>query len=185
MPVLWLKPYSSTGTGVLSGFAGDREGAFLQMDWSPEDVMEKFRVVAELAGVTLAEDDIRIEVLPAPHKPPSRLPAGTMAVYVFSLGSEFLKIGKAGPRSQARYTSQHYNPRSAASTLALSLLTDPDGPARGQADEATIGGWIRANVDRVNFIIKDSLGIHVLTLLESFLQCRLRPRYEGFKSQRS
>ena len=155
------------------------------MDWSPEEVLEKFRAVAELASVSLSEDDIRIESLPAPHKPPSRLPAGKMAVYVFSHGTAFLKIGKAGPKSGPRYTSQHYNPRSAASTLARSLLTDPDGPARGQADEATIGEWIRGNVDRVNFIVSDRTGIPVLSLLESFLQCRLRPRYEGFRSQQS
>ena len=155
------------------------------LDWSPEDVLGKFKAVAELAGVSLAEDAIRIEALPAPHKPPSRLPLGTMAVYVFSYGPEFLKVGKVGPKSQARYTSQHYNPRSAQSTLARSLLDDADIQDLGSADEATIGAWIKANVDRVNFIVSDSLGIHVLTLLESFLQCRLKPRYEGFKSQKS
>jgi len=40
------------------------------------------------------------------------------------------------------------------------------------------------NVDRVNVLLPASLGVPIMTLLESFLQCRLRPRYEGFRSQR-
>jgi len=36
----------------------------------------------------------------------------------------------------------------------------------------------------VNFILDASLGVHVLNLLEAFLQCRLRPEFEGFASQR-
>jgi len=40
------------------------------------------------------------------------------------------------------------------------------------------------NLDRTNFLLDERLGIPVLTLLEAFLQCRLRPRYEGYKSQR-
>lgn len=43
---------------------------------------------------------------------------------------------------------------------------------------------MRANLDRRNSILDSSLGVPVLTLLESFLQCRLRPRFEGFASQR-
>jgi hypothetical protein len=38
-------------------------------------------------------------------------------------------------------------------------------------------------VDRVNFLVDERLGMRVLTLLEAFLQCRLNPCYEGFKSQ--
>jgi hypothetical protein len=109
------------------------------MNWSPEEILDKFKAVAELAGVSLAEDAMRIESLPVPHKPPSHLPPGTMAVYVFSYGPEFLKVGKVGPKSQARFVSQHYNPRSAQSTLARSLLDDADIQGLGSADEATIG----------------------------------------------
>jgi hypothetical protein len=53
-----------------------------------------------------------------------------------------------------------------------------------EADVSGIGRWIRENIDRVNFLVDARLGVPVLTLLESFLQCRLKPRYEGFKSQR-
>jgi hypothetical protein len=94
------------------------------MNWDPEAAIEDFSVVAELAGILLSPHDIEIEKLPAPHKPPSRLPPGKMAVYVFHSGTTCLKVGKAGPKSQARYTSQHYNPKSAMSTLAASMLAD-------------------------------------------------------------
>ncbi len=154
------------------------------MEWLPEQTLADFASVARLAGVMLAADDIRIEALPAPHAPPTRLPAGTMAVYVFTHGADVLKVGKVGPKSQARYTSQHYNSGSAQSTLAASMIADAERLSLGDADMAEIGSWIRTNVDRVNILLPARLGIPVLSLLESFLQCRLRPRYEGFRSQR-
>ena len=153
------------------------------MTWIPEQALTDFTAVARLAGVTLAADDIRVEALPAPHASPTRLPAGQMAVYVFTHGDDVLKVGKVGPKSQARYTSQHYNPGSAKSTLAASMIADAERMGLGEVDMAEIGNWIRANVDRVNILLPAHLGIPVLALLESFLQCRLRPRYEGFKSQ--
>ena len=154
------------------------------MTWTPEDVLAEFATVARLAGVSLKPGDMRVEELPAPHAPPTRLPGGHMAVYVFSLGAEVLKVGKVGPKSQARYTSQHYNPGSAQSTLAASMIGDAERLGLGDAERASIGSWIRSNVDRVNILIPADHGVPVLTLLESFLQCRLRPRYEGFRSQR-
>ena len=67
------------------------------MDWIPEAVIEDFKEAAKLAGVQLATSDIEIEKMPAPHVPPSRLPPGKMAVYVFSQDAAFLKVGKVGP----------------------------------------------------------------------------------------
>ena len=154
------------------------------MAWLPGQTLADFATVARLAGVSFAADDIRIEALPAPHAPPTRLPAGRMAVYVFTHGRDVLKVGKVGPKSQARYTSQHYNPGSAQSTLAASMIGDAERLGLGDAERASIGSWIRSNVDRVNILIPADHGVPVLTLLESFLQCRLRPRYEGFRSQR-
>ena len=89
-------------------------------------LIQDFLRVAALAGARLAESEIEVETLKAPHRPPSRLPAGKMAVYVFSCGDTVLKVGKAGPNSGARYTSQHYNAASARSTLAASLLKGGD-----------------------------------------------------------
>jgi hypothetical protein len=154
------------------------------MTWCPEAAIDDFRTVARLAGVELPNDAIRLENLSAPHVPPTKLPLGKMAVYVFSNGPDVLKVGKVGAKSQARYTSQHYNPGSALSTLAASILADRERLGLDNVDEANVGRWIRENIHRVNFLMDERFGVPVLTLLETFLQCRLKPRYEGFKSQR-
>lgn len=153
------------------------------MNWDPRSTLSDFKTVADLAGVRLSDHDIKIEQLPAPHIAPTRLPPGMMAVYVFSRKDEVLKVGKVGPNSHARYTSQHYNPGSAMSTLAGSLLSDREPLGLMHLDETNISGWIKKNVERVNFLVSELLGPHILSLLEAFLQCRLKPRYEGFRSQ--
>lgn len=154
------------------------------MSWDAEAAIVDFREVAHLAGIALPDGAIAIEKLAAPHVPPTRLPGGKMAVYVFSKGEDILKVGKVGAKSQARYTSQHYNPGSAMSTLAASILADRDRLGLAHIDEAAVGPWIKENIDRVNFLMDERVGVPVLSLLESFLHCRLKPRYEGFKSQR-
>jgi hypothetical protein len=154
------------------------------MKWKPGQLLEDFLLVAELAGMKIRSEAINIEKLSRPHKPPSSLPKGKMAVYVFSEENRTLKVGKVGPRSQARYTSQHYNAGSVPGTLAASILKDQNSVARHAQNEANVSDWIKENTDRVNFILDVELGISVLTLLESFVQCRLRPVFEGFRSQR-
>ncbi len=154
------------------------------MSIDSRSITDAFRKVAELANVQMAATDLRIEELPAPHRP-TGLPPGSMAVYVFSYGRTTLKVGKAGPNSDARFRSQHYNPRSAASTLAASILKNPTPVGNPAVDDDSVGDWIRENADRVNFILPERVGIEVLTLLEAYIQCRLKPVYEGFQSQRS
>lgn len=151
---------------------------------NPATLITDFIRVASLAGVWLSETDIVAEVLAAPHIPPTSLPPGKMAVYVFSWGDHCLKVGKVGPNSQARYTSQHYNPKSSNSNLAKSILEDKTKMGLAHLDEKNVGEWIRRETDRINFLVDQTLGIPVLSLLESFLQCRLKPRFEGFESQR-
>jgi hypothetical protein len=143
-----------------------------------------FRKVARLAGVVLPASALSIERLPAPHKRPSALPPGRMAVYVFFWNGQCLKVGKAGPKSQARFTSQHYIAASSNSNLAKSLIAYHGDTGFPGISESNVGEWIKVNVGRVNFLLDVGCGIPVLTLLESFLQCRLKPRFEGFKSQR-
>jgi hypothetical protein len=151
--------------------------------WDFVTAVRDFRNVAALADIDLHADSIEIESLAAPHRPPSRLPTGKMAVYVFSFGETVLKVGKAGPKSQARYISQHYNPQSASSTLAASILADDQRLAPHKIGVADVGMWIKTRIDRVNLLIGAELGIRTLSLLEAYLHCRLKPRYEGFKSQ--
>ena len=154
------------------------------MNFDIQNLLADFKQVARLAGVTITERDITIEKLLAPHIPPNNLPAGKMAVYVFTYNYKCLKVGKVGPRSKARYTSQHYNPKSSQSNLAKSILKSKKDFGSYELTEITVGDWIKRNTDRLNFLVNAALGVPVLTLLESYLQCRLRPRFEGFASQR-
>ena len=107
-----------------------------------------------------------------------------MAVYVFEWKGQCLKVGKVGPNSQARYTSQHYGPSSSNSNLAKSVLGGRDELGISAVSKSNVGAWIKNNVDRTNYLLDSECGIPMLTLLESFLQCRLKPRFEGFESQR-
>jgi hypothetical protein len=152
--------------------------------WRPHELVAAFYEVARLAGTELSQEAVEVEFLPAPHAPPTKLPNGRTAVYVFSQGPEVLKVGKVGANSGPRYTHQHYNAGSAASTLAASVLADRQRLGCGDIEPGEVGAWIKQNVDRTNFLLDQRFGIPVLTLLEAYLQCRLRPRYEGHKSQR-
>jgi hypothetical protein len=147
-------------------------------------LVDTFRQVAQLADVKLPEDAMTVETLLAPHKPPPSLPMGMMAVYVFSWKARCLKVGKAGPNSHARYAHQHCSPGSSRSNLAKSLLATRDELGLSDLTDSNVGAWMRANVDRTNFLLHEDCGIPTLTLLEAFLQCRLKPRFEGFSSQR-
>ena len=149
-----------------------------------DQLSKDFRHVAKLAGFSLAQRDLMIESLIAPHRPPSRLPSGKMAVYLFDHSGRVLKIGKAGPNSNARYTSQHYSPGAAQSTLAASLLKRGAEIGIQDVTASNVGDWIRTNTDRHNFLLDCSYPIRLLTLLESFLQCCLDPVFEGFYHQR-
>ena len=125
--------------------------------------------MALLAGVEVPATALTVESLPTPHSPPSGLPRGKMAVYVFSLKGQCLKVGKVGPKSQARYTSQHYNPQSSNSNLAKSLLSARSELGLSDLSESNASAWIKSNVDRMNFLLDAGFGIPVLTLLEGLV----------------
>jgi predicted DNA-binding antitoxin AbrB/MazE fold protein len=148
-------------------------------DWRTEinGAIKDFISVAELAHVKLNLDDFDPEYLEAPHRPPSNLPSGKMAIYGFLLDGKWLKIGRVGPNSNARYTSQHYSPNATPSTLAKSILNDKD-MWKGKMQPENIGDWIKNNTNRVNILLDSEHGIMLLALLEGFLHVRLRPLYE-------
>lgn len=153
------------------------------MIWYPMEIRDGFIRVARTAGIDIQPDDIDIEVLERPHRPP-HLPVGKVAVSVFSTETCVLKVGKFGPLSQARYTSQHYNPNSANSNLAKSLLNDANVKQRYNLREVTVGHWIKQNTDRVNFILDKRYYGRTLDRLKEYLLERLQPVYEGSASQR-
>ena len=142
-----------------------------------EDILsalEDFAKVSELAGdrIVLGKEDV--EFLPAPHSRPKRLPAGKAAVYGFWFNGDWLKIGTVGPRSRARYTSQHYT-GSANSTLAGSLASDDN--MQNVVGKINWAEWIEQNTCRVNIFLPPGQD-PLQSLLEKFLHARLKPKYE-------
>lgn len=127
----------------------------------------------------------------APHVA-APLQTGTSAVYVFTLSEaagarcaagphRALKVGSAGCRSNARFQYQHYNPRSAQSTLAAMILNAPYHwrfLGIDAIDESTIGEWIRTNTDRDDYFLP-AANESLLVDLERFLRGRLGPVFEG------
>ncbi len=138
-----------------------------------------FVKVSSLAGAVLQLDQVDVEILARPHKPPPRLPGERMAVYAFFFDGRALKVGKAGPNSHARYSYQHYNASSAASTLAGSLMRNPAAVGIEGIEASDIGQWIREHTDRVNLLLPEDLGDSFLSLLETFLHVRWNPVFEG------
>lgn len=147
-------------------------------------LISDFIKVAEFAGVLIDQESIKIEYLIKPHKQPKSLPYGKMAVYVFMRNENCLKVGRVGKKSGPRYSSQHYNPKSSKSNLAKSILINADYFDLNENDKNNIKDWIMRETDRINFIVDVSIGYPVLSLLESFLQCKLQPLFEGFDSQK-
>lgn len=146
-------------------------------------IADDFVKAAALAGIAIPRSDIDVQILSVPHRPPSSLPAGKLAVYVFTLGERCLKVGKAGPNSAARFCSQHYG-TNAPSTLAKSLLKLQSSIGVSGVNEENVKAWICEHTQRANFLIPSKYGVFALSLLEAFVHCRLQPEFEGFASQR-
>ena len=107
------------------------------------------------------------------------------AVYIFinEFEGKCYKVGKVGTNSNARYQSQHYTSASSGSNLAKSILNDYSLNDKIEIQE-NVGTWIKQNTTRINLKLKSNRGAFALSLLEAFVQNRLKPKYEGFKSQR-
>ena len=156
---------------------------------NPGTLLREFAESANETGI--AVESVEHEAQLAPHQP-HKLPAGKCAVYVFSLSLKYgvvcpagvnrvLKVGRVGPRSNARFLSQHYNPRSARSTLAGSLVKSSvlwRYLGIIEMSEATVGEWIRDNLDRDNFYLS-ATRVSELPILERYLRGRLGPVFEG------
>lgn len=147
-----------------------------------EDVVGILFAIARSADLKIKENQIEALDRGCPHSP-SGLPQRKMGIYLFKYGDKYLKIGKAGPNSNARFRSQHYKPNSAQSNLAKSILNDPD-MGKFNLNNENVSNWIKQNVRRIDILIDSSLPIFVLDLFESFLHCKFKPKYEGFQSQR-
>ncbi len=147
-------------------------------------ILNQLIEVLRLGGVPYSEGDIEIQDLGVPHQPPMHFAKGKMAVYSFFYKDKALKIGRSGPTSNSRYTTQHYNSGSAPSTLAASLEKKPEHIGLTKNDVQDSGNWLKQNTQRVNLIVESRLGIDALNLIEAFLIVKFTPVYEGFDTQR-
>jgi len=111
-------------------------------------------------------------------------------VYAFALrssstatagGGRVLKVGKAGPNSTARFTSQHYLPTAARSTLAGSIVKYPIlWPWLGitPAEAADPRSWMTRNLDRMHIFVRQP-SPEFLTTVELYVRARVGSVYEG------
>jgi len=153
------------------------------------ELVAAFVIAAKHAGLSVPAEFVQAEFLPAPHSPPSKLPFPKQAIYWFAVGELCLKVGKAGPQSGARYTSQHYNPNSSRSNLAKSIMCHKErlkalvpNQMHEEIDglnERTVGAWIKMNAHRCNLLVDLRLSSQVLSFLETFVQAKLQPLFEG------
>lgn len=162
------------------------------MDIIKKEIQAIISSVSNLLGKEISPDSYEIEILNPPHEPKT-LPKHKMGVYMFKYKDDFLKIGKVGEKSNARFQSQHYNPNSSQSNLSKSLLKDFDfkDKERLNLDEENVGDWIKNNCQRINIIIKTNLNDDpdlnkaktfdkfTLSLIESILHYKYLPKYEG------
>ncbi len=147
-------------------------------------IRDRLKSLADLVGLEIACEEIVIKIDDHRHTPPSSLPTGKIAVYLFFFDGKCLKVGKVGPKSAARYTRQHYVSQSSKSNLAKSILRFPDKIPIPPVKPECIEEWIKDHIDRINILFPEEWGIPFLTLVEAFLQFWLKPVYEGFESQR-
>ena len=148
-------------------------------DWREDIIsaLKDFGAVSKLAGERVDLGRTDVEFLCAPHKP-KPLPKGRVAVYGFWFDGTWLKIGRTGENSNARYVSQHYT-GSAQSTLAGSIREDRLMQSISGLDGEARAAWIKRETSRVNILVPSTSSKALMSLLEAFLHVRLRPRYEG------
>lgn len=106
---------------------------------------------------------------------------GYMAVYTFVSDDGWLKVGQVSKNSNQRYKYDHYK-TDKGSTLARSLINDPDMVSKHSLDKSTIGDWIKKHCDRYDVWIDSTRFSNpkiVLNFVEGLLQYNLNPRYEG------
>ncbi len=121
------------------------------------------------------------------HKP-SMLGKGEQGVYVFYNNDICFKVGKAGPKSKARWNSHHYNlDTTTPSTMTKSIIKDLnsfkelyDNTHLTDIDmhPKNIKEWVRNNTSRIEFKIAASESKFALGLLESLVQFYFNPIFE-------
>ena len=121
---------------------------------------------------------------------PTTLQTGWCGVYVFMNDKCCFKVGKAGSKSKARWNSHHYNlDETTPSTLPKSIIKHKEQfkkefPAAKHQEidglaKHNIQYWVKNNMSRIEFLIKDNGDSFTLNLLEALAQYHLKPIFEG------
>ena len=127
----------------------------------------------------MSSADFELEDMGVPHSPPTTLPKDKMAVYIFLHGEKCLKVGKVGTNSKARYTHHHYGVGRAPSTLAKSIVKNPERIGMEKMEKEKVGAWLKNQTRRINILLDRKHDINILNFVEAFYILRLKPVYEG------
>lgn len=144
-----------------------------------EETVHRLLLAIEAVGENLTAQIIRVECSGPPHRQPSSQPGGMPAVYAFFYEGRCLKCGQVGPNSAARYTSQHYNPKSSKSNLAATLLKRGHEIELPDIPEANVGEWIKSNTARANVLLPTTINKRTLNFAEAFFHILWKPVFEG------
>lgn len=148
-----------------------------------DQIAEKFK------GITGIEVSQRFMENGPSHNPTS-LQTGMCGVYAFMVGKYCFKVGKAGPKSKARWNSHHYNlDETTPSTMPKSIIKNREHFKRyfpavkhceiDNLSKENIQQWIKVNMSRMEFLIEDQGDGFALNLLEALVQFNLKPIFEG------
>ncbi|MFU1520394.1 hypothetical protein ACM25P_18195 [Vreelandella alkaliphila] len=147
------------------------------------------RIAEEFKGITGIEVFLEFMDRGPTHNPTS-LQTSMCGVYAFVAGEYCFKVGKAGPKSKARWNSHHYNlDETTPSTMPKSIFKYkdrfkrcfPEGKYReiDKLNKENIQQWIKENMSRMEFLIEDQGDGFALNLLEALVQFHLKPLFEG------
>ncbi len=133
--------------------------------------------------------EIEVEIQDAPHVP-KPLPKGKQAVFAFLCEGRVFLVGRVGPRSSARFQSQHYNSSSSPSNFAKLLEQNKDALGldivRGREGE-----WIKERCTRINFYAPADTPTEEMKQLKEYLELRMKPvfsrarRTQAYRARRS
>lgn len=151
------------------------------------EILQYISSVFDVLSKDINTDEINIEIQNKSHKNP-KFCDGKMYVYSFWYNKIDvpLKIGKAGPKSKARYTSHHYNVNSSNSCLAKQILSDKEFVEKYNVDISSgqsLSNWIHRNCQRINiempYDTSTGYDLFTLELIEAILHNLYMPKYEG------
>lgn len=134
-------------------------------------------------NLQMSKDKVKIYDRGKPHDIVN-IPDNLMIIYIFKYNDEYLKIGKAnGKNRNKRPNIYHYNPDSCPSNLAKFILKDKY-LYNSNLTKDNIKDWMINNLQRIDILIDNELGVLFLNYLESALHYTYNPKYEGRIDQR-